>query len=138
MARHFMSGTRYAAFERMMTEVPNPPRHPEQRKKPHPREKKAPILPKDPYVEVSAGERGAGLWRAKTSMQKCDVLLRYRSNSARPVTRFLMVPGKVGQDAAPCQHPGHDLQPELYGRSAVRRKPFSGAPALAAYRACAI
>ena len=58
MARYFMSGTRYAAFERMMTEVPKPPHHPEQRKKPHSREKKSLILPKDIGTEVSAEERG--------------------------------------------------------------------------------
>ena len=40
MPRYFMSGTKYAAFERMMMEVPRPQRHPEQRRKPSPREEK--------------------------------------------------------------------------------------------------
>ena len=47
MPKYFMGGTKYAAFERMMMEVPKPQRHPEQRRKPKPREKKDLPFPKD-------------------------------------------------------------------------------------------
>ncbi len=40
MPKYFMSGTKYAAFERMMMEVPRPQRHPEQRRRASPREER--------------------------------------------------------------------------------------------------
>jgi hypothetical protein len=52
MPKYFMSGTKYAAFERMMMEVPRPQRHPEQRQRPSPREKKGLPLPKNEQTEA--------------------------------------------------------------------------------------
>lgn len=46
MSKYFMSGTKYAAFERMMMEVPKPQRHPEQRRRASPREEKSIPFPK--------------------------------------------------------------------------------------------
>lgn len=46
MPKYFMSGTKYAAFERMMMEVPRPQRHPEQRRRVYPRGEKSLPFPK--------------------------------------------------------------------------------------------
>jgi len=57
MPKYFMGGTKFAAFERMMMEAPKPRRHPEQRKKPKPREKKGIPFPKEGRGEETTEER---------------------------------------------------------------------------------
>ncbi len=57
MPKYFMSGTKYAAVERMMMEKPKSQRHPEQRKKPNPREKKGLPFPKGERGEAITEER---------------------------------------------------------------------------------